>query len=288
MSNRALVSVIIPLRNSEKTISAALESVINQTHVNLEIIVVNDYSTDNSMSIIQSFLRKDSRIKCYIPPFDDPHRFDDKLNKNINAGYSARNFGIEKSKGAYLTFQDSDDVSFLNRIETQMNLLLEHKASSVVADWVQYKDEHAGKKFDVENYRKTYAETMIGPQELYDLSQKTKGFCAKISPAINRAIPFHFKRKKILNKLFWGGLHPYPGLGGIPLVTRDVADKIRFRKLSERVWPSFMGRGTDRDFNFQVAETFKNSYVFRIPLYMWRVQTENQYYADKNIGSFVS
>ncbi len=51
---------------------------------------------------------------------------------------------------------------------------------------------------------------------------------------------------------------------------REVMEKVQFRKLKDRVWPSFMGRGADRDFNFQVAETFKNSYYFPIALYLWR------------------
>ena len=106
--------------------------------------------------------------------------------------------------------------------------------------------------------------------DIYKLSQKTKGLIAKMFPDLNVHIPFRFKRLRVINKFFFGSLAPYPGAGNSPLFKREVVDKVKFRKLSDRIWPSFMGRGADRDFNFQVAETFKNSYFFPIPLYLWR------------------
>ena len=75
-------------------------------------------------------------------------------------------------------------------------------------------------------------------------------------------------------------MEDYPGTGNSPLFKREVIDKVIFRKLSERIWPSFMGRGADKDFNFQVAETFKNSYHFGIPLYLWRVEKQNPLYKE--------
>ena len=129
---------------------------------------------------------------------------------------------------------------------------------------------------------------MIGPNELYDMSQRSKGFIAKISTKTNRAIPFYIKRRKIINKFFFGSLENYLGAGNSPLFTREVIEKVKFRQLSERVWPSFMGRGADKDFNFQVAETFKNSYVFFIPLYMWRVKDENPRYIIDNVDKYIS
>jgi hypothetical protein len=87
------------------------------------------------------------------------------------------------------------------------------------------------------------------------------------------------ERKRIINKLFWNNLDNYPGTGNSPLFTKKVITKVKFRKLKYRIWPSFMGRGADRDFNFEVAETFKNSYVFRIPAYMWRVNNNNSNYS---------
>ncbi len=110
------------------------------------------------------------------------------------------------------------------------------------------------------------------------MSQRSKGFVAKISKKVNQKIPFHTKRKRIINKLFFGSLENYPGASNSPLFRREVIKEVRFRSLKNRVLPSFMGRGADKDFNFQVAETFKNSYIFFIPLYMWRGENQNERY----------
>ena len=144
--------------------------------------------------------------------------------------------------------------------------------------WVQFDKKYLGAQLDISAYFNS--PKMLRPQELYEMSQRSKGLLAKISPALNRAIPFHLKRQRVINKLFFGSLENYPGAGNSPLFTRAVIEKVQFRNLTNRIWPSFMGRGADKDFNFQVAEIFKNSYVFFIPLYMWRVKGQNPRYPN--------
>lgn len=275
--NRPLISVIIPAYNSADTIVVAVDSIANQTYRNLEIIVVDDASTDNTKKIVEELARADSRIKLVVAE-NDPDRFDPKLNRNVNAGWSARNTGLRHARGELLTFQDADDASLPNRIAVQYELLEKYNAAHLCIDWVKFDEKYLGKEFDVSVYLDN--PRMLNPDELYAMSQRSKGFIAKISPALNRAIPFHLKRKRIINKLFFGSLENYPGQGNCPLFTREVIEKVQFRKLKDRVWPSFMGRGADKDFNFQVAETFKNSYVFFIPLYMWRVKDQNPRYPE--------
>jgi hypothetical protein len=73
-------------------------------------------------------------------------------------------------------------------------------------------------------------------------------------------------------------LESYPGTGNSPLFKRAVIEKVKFRQLKDRIWSSFTGRGADRDFNFQVAETFKNSITVYLPLYLWRVNKQNPRY----------
>ena len=102
------VSVIIPVHNSEKYLLECLNSVINQTYKNLEIIVIDDKSTDNSIKIIKSI--KDPRIKLI------------ELKENVGAGV-ARNKGIEKATGDYLCFLDSDDYWKLKKIEKQIDFI---------------------------------------------------------------------------------------------------------------------------------------------------------------------
>ncbi len=275
---KPLISVIIPVYNCEKTIAIALDSIINQTYKNIEIIVVDDASTDNTKKVVQDIIKKDNRIKL-VNSETDPLRFDKKLNRNINAGYSARNTGFKHAKGELITFQDADDASFLNRIEIQLNLLQKNNSSHLTLDWIQFDEKYLNKELSVEVFLENLK--ILYPNDLYLMSQRSKGLIAKISVKLNKIIPFHLKRKRIIHRLFFGSYENYPGAGNSPLFKREVIEKVKFRNLENRVWPSFMGRGADKDFNFHVAETFKNSHVCFIPLYMWRVKTENENYKGK-------
>lgn len=102
------VSVIIPVHNSEKYIQECINSVINQTYKNLEIIIIDDKSTDNSVNIIKNI--KDKRIKL--------------IELSVNSGAAiARNKGIEASTGDYICFLDSDDYWKLKKIEKQVKYI---------------------------------------------------------------------------------------------------------------------------------------------------------------------
>lgn len=90
-----VVSVIVPMYNANKTIIKCLNSIIKQTYTNLEIIVIDDGSTDNSYQICKEFSEEDNRIFCFT-----------KENGGVSA---ARNYGIEKSTGKWIVFVDADD-----------------------------------------------------------------------------------------------------------------------------------------------------------------------------------
>lgn len=92
---KELISIIVPAFNVDKYIEQCLNSVINQTYKNLEIIVINDGSTDNTQQIIDSFSEKDSRIKI--------------IHKENTGVSDTRNIGLEIAKGDYIGFVDSDD-----------------------------------------------------------------------------------------------------------------------------------------------------------------------------------
>jgi glycosyltransferase involved in cell wall biosynthesis len=102
----ALVSIITPVYNAEKYIKDAIESVLQQSYKNWELIVVNDGSTDNSKSIIKS--NHDERIKYY-----------EQENKGSAA---ARNIGLDQMKGDYFCFLDADDVLTKDSISSRINL----------------------------------------------------------------------------------------------------------------------------------------------------------------------
>lgn len=272
-----LISVIIPAHNSAKTIAEAIRSIQDQTYRNLEIIVVDDNSTDNTKEVVENIAQTDSRVRYFSCPFNDPHRYN-KRGRNINAGFSARNYGFEKVRGEWITFQDADDASLLNRIEVEYELAKKYNATHICLDWQKFNPNLLGKKLDIERIFREHADVMLGPKEITALTKKTKGVIIPLLGPLGKYIPFEWKRWRIVNKLFFGSLDAYPGTGNSPLFKREVIKKVKFRPLSERVWSSFMGRGADRDFNFQVAETFKNSFVFFLPLYMWRQESQNERY----------
>jgi len=105
-----LVSIIIPTYNTEKFIRATLQSVQNQTYQNWEMILVDDASTDKTVSVIEEFAKNDSRIKLF------------KLEKNSGNGF-ARNIALEKAVGKYIAYLDADDLWFSNKLEKQIGFL---------------------------------------------------------------------------------------------------------------------------------------------------------------------
>lgn len=112
-----LISVIIPVYGVEKYISQCLESVINQTYKNLEIIVVNDGTKDRSADIAKEYAAKDSRIKVY-----------DFQNGGLSV---ARNRGLEIATGDYISYIDSDDWLDTKMYETLLEAAMKNEADMV-------------------------------------------------------------------------------------------------------------------------------------------------------------
>ena len=102
-----LVSVIIPTYNRAETINRAVTSVLSQSYSKLEIIIVDDASTDNTYEVVKEI--SDERVKYF------------KLESNLG-GAGARNFGIEKAKGSFIAFQDSDDEWLPNKLKSDLEL----------------------------------------------------------------------------------------------------------------------------------------------------------------------
>jgi glycosyltransferase involved in cell wall biosynthesis len=281
MIDRPLISVIIPAHNNADTIATAIESIARQTYRNLEILVIDDNSTDATRTIVEELGKKyhSCNVFYYALPFDDPNRVNSR-GRNVNAGYSARNYGFTKAHGEWITFQDADDASLLNRIEVQYHMALEHDAIHVSVDWFPFDEANLGKKLDIDAVIAEHPDYLIGKKTLARLARKTKGVAMLLPRAIRSRIPFEAKRMRIINKLFFRSLAPYPCAGNTPLFRREVLSRVQFRASDERVWPTFVGRGADRDFDFEVAETFKRSIALRLPLYMWRAKDPNPAWSD--------
>ena len=107
------ISVIVPIYNAEAYLNRCLDSIINQTYSDLEIILINDGSTDNSLDICLEYASKDKRIVVY-----------NQTNKGIS---KARNKGIELATGDYIGFVDSDDIISPRMYETLYNLMTDEK-----------------------------------------------------------------------------------------------------------------------------------------------------------------
>ncbi|PQQ42964.1 glycosyl transferase family 2 [Photorhabdus luminescens] len=112
-----LVSVILPVYNGERFIASAVESILNQTYHNLELIVINDGSEDRTDSIIQPYL-KDSRLN-YIS----------RENKGLVA---TLNEALEKASGIYIARMDADDIAMSERIALQVEYLLQHPHTGLI------------------------------------------------------------------------------------------------------------------------------------------------------------
>lgn len=118
------ISIIVPVYNSEDSLNKCIDSLINQTKKELEIILVNDGSTDKSEDIIKSY--KDKRIKYY-------------KNKNQGIG-KTRNFGINKTTGKYIMFIDSDDYLREDACEMLYNYAENNSCDLVVCDFYRVID----------------------------------------------------------------------------------------------------------------------------------------------------
>lgn len=118
----SLVSIITPTYNSAKYIAETFQSVQNQTYQNWEWIIIDDGSSDDTEIVVNSLKEKDKRIQFF------------KLEQNSGPAI-ARNTGIEKAKGNYMTFLDADDIWFPNFIENSINTIKESGVSFVFSSY---------------------------------------------------------------------------------------------------------------------------------------------------------
>lgn len=117
-----LVSIIIPLFNAERFVSEAIESILKQTYINWELIIVNDESTDESLKIAYSY--ESEKVKVF-------------TKKNGGAA-AARNYGYQKAKGNFIKFFDADDLINPEMIESQVQIALKNPDSIISGKWGRF------------------------------------------------------------------------------------------------------------------------------------------------------
>ena len=127
MSRKDLISVIIPVYNVDKYLPKCIDSIINQTYKNLEIILIDDGSTDSSPKICDEYMNKDSRIIV--------------IHKDNGGLSSARNKGIEVAKGNLICFIDSDDYLELNMLEELKNNMDKYDSDIACCNFYDIKNE---------------------------------------------------------------------------------------------------------------------------------------------------
>ena len=128
MRYKPLVSVILPVYNAQKYLAEAIESILSQTLKDFELILINDASTDNTLTIINSFKKKDKRIRVI-------HN-----KKNLLMAQSL-NLGIKKAKADLIARMDQDDISLPERLEIQYKFLKSHPDIAIVGNDIFIIDE---------------------------------------------------------------------------------------------------------------------------------------------------
>lgn len=127
-SNTPRISVVMGVYNSERTLRAAVESIISQSYRDWEFIICDDASSDSSLAILQEYAQQDNRIKV--------------LHNEHNVGCNmVLNRCIKEAKGEYIAIMDSDDISHPSRLEKELNILANNPQYSIVGSALTHYDE---------------------------------------------------------------------------------------------------------------------------------------------------
>lgn len=141
------ISIIVPVYNTAQYLRKCVESLIQQTYEDLEIILVNDGSTDNSLEVMRQLQKEDGRVQV--------------VEMEHGGVSKARNLGLEKANGTFVSFIDSDDWLDLNTYEILLGILHKHDADAVYYEWLnEYSDGSA------ETNRESKKETVYEEEEI--------------------------------------------------------------------------------------------------------------------------
>ena len=166
MTKTPLVSVIIPVYNVEKYLSKCLDSVINQTLKNIEIICINDGSKDKSLEILEKYKNQDTRIKI--------------INHENNGVAAARNTGYKVAQGEYICFIDSDDWIDATLLEKTYNTIIQDESDIVLFDVINVYNDSYIPVCRAKNFIKKYKKHLFYFNEIKDIIYHTPTAWSKL------------------------------------------------------------------------------------------------------------
>ena len=245
MKENLLISIIIPVYNVEKYLERCLDSVINQTYKNLEIIVIDDGSTDNSGKICDKYAEKDNRIIV--------------IHKENGGICSARNSGLNIAKGLYILFIDSDDY--------------------IDSDYIELLSEYADENTIVCcGYRKVQNEkTIIN-------SIKNLKICSKLE-FLNLLQYFEMQKINPIGNYMWNKLFPIRIFENIRFFEGHVFEDIYISiKLFNKIEKFIIIPNNGYNYmmrNNSIVHSFNKSYYN--DLLISRIEQEKDLYFDKNL-----
>ena len=160
MLEKELISIIVPIYNVENYLRQCLDSIMSQTYQNFECLLINDGSPDHSADICREYVEKDSRFRYF-----------EKENGGVS---SARNLGIERSKGQYITFIDSDDWVDSDYVETLYDELIKENADIAVSTYKRF--EMGDNCWYVHAFQRGYDKKVFTNKKLMDELLSLDGF----------------------------------------------------------------------------------------------------------------
>ena len=173
VNRQSLISIITPNYNCASFIGQTIESVLSQTYKNWEMLIIDDCSTDNSIEIIEKYIKQDTRIKLF------------KTKFNSGSPIEPRNIGIQIAQGRFIAFLDSDDIWLSDKLEFQIPLFDDINVAIVYSNYEKMTDTGERKNRIIKApkrlcYKQLLKSNYIGClTAIYDVSKSGKVFFSK-------------------------------------------------------------------------------------------------------------
>ncbi len=236
--NKPLVTVVIPVYNSCTTIEQSINSVLSQTYRNIELVIVDDGSTDSSLSVIERYKRLDNRVKIY--------------SRSKKGASAARNYGITKSAGKFVFFLDSDDTidpevidSLVKKVggglsSCAMKLVSSHRETIVERDPSYLSGDFIKKVLD--NSVQGYACGFLFEKQLCPFFNENVGYCEDMLFLIDYILKNNINKICYLNSD--SGCYNYmQNVESVTKVNKNIVGKIGFIALAMEELKRITGTG---------------------------------------------